>query len=209
MRKQDTVATQKLLRSVVWRRLDRVGLENCRLWKVPLDKVLKGKPAKGLVDYGFRLEGTVFITEKGKPYEVRYEVVCNENWETQIARIAVGGGASMKDTELRRDEHDHWKRDGKRLEAFDGLIDVDLAFTPATNTLPIRRLALKVGSQADVTTAWVKFPDLTVEPLRQRYMRRHPKQYRYESSTGFAANLDVDELGLIVRYGEVWERASE
>src|SRR5712664_99467 len=39
--------------------------------------------------------------------------------------------------------------------------DIDLAVTPATNTLPIRRLNLEVGQSQEVTAAWLKFPDLT------------------------------------------------
>ncbi len=87
-----------------------------------------------------------------------------------------------------------------------GCIDVDLGITPSTNTLPIRRLNLQVGESADVTAAWVRFPELTVEPLAQRYTRLDERRYRYESTTGFSAELEVDELGLVVRYGDIWER---
>jgi hypothetical protein len=44
-----------------------------------------------------------------------------------------------------------------------------IAVTPATNTLAIRRLSLEVGSSESIIAAWVKFPDLTVQPLSQRY----------------------------------------
>ncbi len=41
------------------------------------------------------------------------------------------------------DGHGHWRKaDGTALPQFDGCVDIDLAGTPFTNTLPIRRLGL-------------------------------------------------------------------
>jgi hypothetical protein len=86
---------------------------------------------------------------------------------------------------------------------------VDLGFSPSTNTLPIRRLGLAVDDSAEVRAAWVRFPQLTVEPLPQRYTRLGPDRYLYESlASDFRAELEVDDLGLIVRYPGVWERAA-
>jgi hypothetical protein len=86
---------------------------------------------------------------------------------------------------------------------------VDLAVTPSTNTLPIRRLDLAVGEGRDVVAAWVRFPGLTIEPLPQRYVRIAEHQYRYESRGGeFTAELEVDTLGVVVRYGSFWERVA-
>ncbi len=90
-----------------------------------------------------------------------------------------------------------------------GCLDVDLSVTPATNTLPIRRLALAEGAAAAVTAAWVRFPALTVEPLPQRYTRLGGGRYRYESDTGFVTEIESDDLGLVTRYGGGWERAAE
>ena len=78
--------------------------------------------------------------------------------------------------------------------------------TPATNTLPIRRLNLQIGSSESVIAAWIKFPDLTVEPVSQRYTRLSKNTYRYESNTGFSAEIVVDDLGLVTTYPNGWER---
>ena len=48
-----------------------------------------------------------------------------------------------------------------------GCIDLDLSFSPATNLLAIRRLALPVNEIAEVRSAWLTFPDLDLEPLDQ------------------------------------------
>ena len=78
--------------------------------------------------------------------------------------------------------------------------DVDLAVTPATNTLAIRRLSLQVGSSVSGIAAWIKFPELTVQLLSQRYTRLAQNTYRYESNTGFSAEIVLDDLGLVTAY---------
>lgn len=55
-------------------------------------------------------------------------------------------------------------------------------------------------------TAWVKFPELTVQTLSQRYIRLANDAYRYQSNTGFSAEIAVDDLGLVITYPSAWER---
>jgi hypothetical protein len=81
-----------------------------------------------------------------------------------------------------------------------------LAVTPATNTLPIRRLDLDIGKSESVTATWIKFPNLEIQPLSQRYTRIAANIYRYESDTGFSAEIVVDDLGLVITYPGCWER---
>jgi hypothetical protein len=89
-------------------------------------------------------------------------------------------------------------------------VDVDLEISPSTNTLPIRRLNLAIGESRELTAAWVRFPELTVEPLAQRYTRLAERRYRYESVvSGFTAELEVDDLGLVVTYEGLWQRVAE
>jgi hypothetical protein len=73
-------------------------------------------------------------------------------------------------------------------------------------TLAIRRLDLHVGSSESIIAAWVKFPELTVQPLSQRCTRIAKDTYRYESHTGFSAEIVVDDLGLVTVYPSGWER---
>ena len=87
----------------------------------------------------------------------------------------------------------------------DGCVDVDLGFTPSTNTLPIRRLGLKVGEEAKVSAAWLRYPQLTLERLDQTYRRTGELTWQYTSATGFAGALEVDEHGLVRRYEGGWE----
>jgi uncharacterized protein len=99
-----------------------------------------------------------------------------------------------------------WRCSGQQLPEIQGCEDVDLAVTPATNTLAIRHLNLQVGNGESVIAAWIKFPELTVQPLSQRYTRIAKDTYRYESDTGFSAEIVVDDLGLVTAYPNGWER---
>lgn len=72
--------------------------------------------------------------------------------------------------------------------------------TPATKTLPIGRLDLGIGESASIIAASIKFPELEIQPLSQRYTRTAKNTYRYESNTGFSAEIRVDEFGLVIDY---------
>jgi hypothetical protein len=68
-----------------------------------------------------------------------------------------------------------------------------------------RRLKLAVGASHEATAAWVRFPELEVQPLSQRYTRIDSDTYRYESATGYSTILRVDEKGLVNLYSGGWE----
>jgi hypothetical protein len=83
--------------------------------------------------------------------------------------------------------------------------DVDIAITPFTNTLPIRRLRLAVGESAEIDATYVAAPDFEVSTMRQRYTRVDEHRYRYESP-GFEALLTLDEHDLVTEYPGLWRR---
>jgi uncharacterized protein len=97
-----------------------------------------------------------------------------------------------------------WSRDGKQLPALDQCLDLDLEWSPSTNTLPIRRLGLALGDTKAVAAAWVRFPSLDVERLDQSYERIDERRYRYRSGR-FTADLAVDEDGVVLQYGVNWK----
>ncbi len=99
-------------------------------------------------------------------------------------------------------------RDGVLAPELAGALDVDLGFTPATNTLPIRRLALAVGESAPVRSAWLRFPEFRLEPLEQTYTRESEQTFRYRAQIDnepFVARLDTDVFGRVLSYEGLWE----
>jgi uncharacterized protein len=72
--------------------------------------------------------------------------------------------------------------------------------------LPINRLRLAIGEQAEIRAAWVLFPSLKVQAATQRYDRLDEHIYRYTSTaSGFTAKLRVDPIGLALCYEGIWE----
>jgi uncharacterized protein len=189
-------------RDVLWRLLDGIGLEHCRLTSDP---------------DGHVLAGIVVTMEDGSPVTIDYSVRCDRFWHTRDVSVSVARGGSLEVRTLRltSDGDGSWwsvaaGSENMSLRQISGCIDVDLAFTPATNTLPLRRHDMAVGGRVVVAAAWVQFPSLKLAMLNQRYTRLAVDRYRYDAPDhNFAALLEVDELGLVRTYEGLWERAAE
>ena len=82
-------------------------------------------------------------------------------------------------------------------------MDVDLSFTPATNTLPVRRLSLGIGEEVEIEVAWLVWPELALRAVRQRYARLSEYRYRY-TQDDFVAEIVVDDEGLVLEYEGLW-----
>ena len=181
---------QPIHRSLLWRRLDHEGHEFFHLLSEP--------PSR------WRLAGTVVFFE-GMPCRIDYEIFCDAQWRTRIAKIQGWVGEESVRHEVSVDSSGRWSLDGVEQPELDGCVDIDLEFSPCTNTLPIRRLGLAVGEAAPVRTAWVRFPGFRLELFEQVYTRLEEARYRFESADGeFVRNLEVDADGLILEYPDLW-----
>ena len=161
-----------LKRVVVWNNLLIDGRDYCGLWHTA-----EGWLRKGTV---------VGVLKDPRPLLASNEIQCDENWLTHRVQVDRTLGNDAKTLSLSVEKR-VWRSSAQELPGVRGCDDVDLALTPATNTLPIRWLNLQVGGSESVIAAWVKFPELTVQPLSQRYTRLGRDTYRYESNTGFSA----------------------
>jgi hypothetical protein len=100
-----------------------------------------------------------------------------------------------------------WKLNGTNQPEAAGCLDVDLSFTPATNLIAIRRLALDMGQASEAPAAWLRFPERTLVRLEQRYHRVALDTYDYHApSVGYAASLQVSDSGFVTYYPGLWER---
>lgn len=134
----------------------------------------------------------------------RYRVRADQSGITRRARIVSRAGEHL----IERDKAGQWTLDGQDVPAVAGAVDIDLGFTPATNTLPIRRLGLAIGEAADVTLAWFDPADRRLKPLRQRYRRLDTDHFRYGSPDhGFETDLTVDHFGAVTHYPGYWDAA--
>jgi hypothetical protein len=101
-----------------------------------------------------------------------------------------------------------WTVDTEPRPDLDEAVDIDLSFSPFTNTLPVRRLSLADGESADIVTAYVEAGSFRVSADPQRYTRLAVDRYRYESrDSDFVAELTVDADGLVIDYPGLFTRA--
>jgi hypothetical protein len=194
------------LRTVLWQRIYSPGSEWCAVEREP---------------DGWRLHGIVLTEVATAPVLVHYAVALATDWSTRVVEIAMRSGAASEPRTLKLtvapDQRWQIEREpglepampADDVVTLHDLVDVDLGFSPVTNTLPIRRLEPAIGEAIAVTAAWVRFPELTIEPLPQRYMRLAERRYRYESAGGaFVVEIEVDDLGLVTTYEGGWRRVA-
>ena len=151
---------------------------------------------------GFQLSGLILQAHDKLGYVVDYRIVVDASWVTKEVTVEIEGSRASP-LVLNRTANGEWHRNGQRLAGLTGITDIDLAWSPATNTLPIRRLGLSPRTSATVVAAWVRFPSLAIERLEQSYQRLEDQHYRYRAGD-FRAELEVDADGLVSSYAGNW-----
>jgi uncharacterized protein len=144
--------------SVLWRRLDTPGHDACRL----------GRRASG-----WWLEGAAVFRQEGAPAQLRYEALCDADWRTQEGRVHGWLGSDSRAFTITRTSEGVWTLDGVVVPGLEHCVDLDFGFTPATNLLPLRRLALDPGDAADAPAAWLNVVTGVLEPLPQPDGQQH------------------------------------
>lgn len=179
---------------ISWRRIDVVGLELLAL-SAAAERVWAESTVICLEDGGFRLDHA-------------WELTCD--WRALSLRVERRDADGHRTLTLERDG-DGWRVDGRRRPDLDGVDDPDLSVTPFCNTFVIRRTGRSRNASLTVDTAYVHGKDLTVTRSRQRYEYQAPGRFRYIDlgvATGFEADLQVDDHGIVQRYQHLFERVS-
>lgn len=173
-----------------WRRLDLPGLDEAGLRREP---------------GAWHLEGHAEFVEDRNRWELGYTVTCGTDWVTTRAMVKGHSGRGAIEANVVRSGDGSWALNGAAVPAVAGCTDVDLAFTPATNLLSLRRLDLAVGQEAEVVAAWLTFPEFSLIPLRQRYRRTSQTTYDYAApDLPFAGILSVTPEGFVLDYAGLW-----
>lgn len=177
-------------RRVTWRRTDEVTTDEHATLTVR--------------DTGLSLVGTVLGARDGIPLRLEYRVLTDGAGLTTAAHVRALLGFEQQTFALERSTKGVWSVNGKPDRSLKSCTDIDLGFSPSTNTLPIRRLRLGIGASKTIQAAWLRFPEMTLEKSAQAYTRLDEVTYRYESGS-FSAELTVDDDGLVASYS-VWQR---
>lgn len=189
-----TAKTDSAQATIIWRRLDLPGHDTAQL-RAAGDR--------------WQIDGVAVFAESGVGCCLRYAVVADSRWHTVSARVRGWKGDDDIDLDIAVDARRRWTLNGIPAPAAAGCIDIDLAFSPATNLLPVRRLGLSVGESRAAPAAWLTFPALAIARLDQTYSRLGDLQYGYESSGGaFRTTLTFLPSGLVAEYPGLWSSAA-
>ena len=173
------------------------------LWRHPATGTLE-RCTLGPTASGQRLAGTLVGEHKGAPIEIRYVIQTDTDWRTRDVGVYIVGGQSDARLALKADGAGHWTLDEGALPDLDGALDVDLGFTPATNTLAIKRLDLAVGETGTARAVWIGLPGEEVEAFDQTYERVEADRYQYRAGS-YVNELSVNAGGLVIAYPGEWE----
>ena len=107
-------------------------------------------------------------------------------------------------------QHRWGEINGSYRAELDGCADVELACTPFTATIPIRRLQLAVGEEATIDVIDIDVETLATSRQPVRYHRLAERTYRRTAiPTGAVRQFDVDEFGLVVDEAERFRRTDD
>jgi uncharacterized protein len=153
----------------------------------------------------YRLEtGAAFITQ------TLTVDVTGESWTRQMRLARHADGSWSCGTEKHGDGP--LPPAGGDVEAVRGALDCDLARSPLTNLMPVRRHRLhERQGEVDFLMAWVSVPDLGLHPSEQRYehVRRDKDRavVRYVGRhRGFVGELVFDPDGVVELYPDLARR---
>src|SRR6266576_1103855 len=133
---------------------------------------------------GWTMHGTIIALGRKGPTIAEYTIRCDTAWRTQNANISLRDDSGVRSLRVTLDR-EGWFENSRHKRSLAGCTDLDLEWSPSTNTIAIRRLKLPVGVRSGPQTAtWVRFPELTMEPLPQEYEHLDEDHYRYTSSGG-------------------------
>jgi len=132
--------------------------------------------------------------------------MCDLGWHTQQGEVHGWFGGTTVDFIIIRSAGREWTVNGAAVPGLEECIDLDFGFTPATNLLQLRRMALAQGQAVNAPVAWLDASMGTLDFLEQRYERRTETAYWYEAPRfEYAATLEVTPDGFITRYPGLWE----
>jgi hypothetical protein len=187
------ISNSQVICAGLWQWVQSPGLERFEFSRIGDERVFRG---------------TILTLSHDAPAEAKYEIACDRSFRTKNAKISLVDASGERT--LKIDARDgRWFENGRENQVVNGAIDIDLGWSPSTNTLPLKRLKLEIGqSSGEFVAAWVRFPELTLQPLPQEYIRLAERQYCYSSRGGaFVAKLTVDKDDLVMDYEGFWFRA--
>lgn len=176
-------------RHIVWQSLASPGLEHVRVRSEGDQVVAQGRTVRA---FGAVLE------------DLRWRIECDPDWRARSIRVLQHQRLHpLLSAEC--DGKGRWTVQAGHVEGtLTGCVDVDLAVTPFTNTLPVRRLAPWRADEEVRLRVVMADPEAgTFRPVRQSYVLLGEdegiRKFLYRNlDSGFSAELTVDPEGFVI-----------
>lgn len=98
--------------------------------------------------------------------------------------------------------------DEHHIPELDGILDIDIQWTPLTVSLPINRIPLEAGVEQQIPVAFISLPDLVIVPMIQSFTRIDDFHVRHISPGKPGPNdLRIDEHGYVEDYPGFFSRS--
>lgn len=185
-----------IIMDVMWKTFNGVGLEHLLLLKN---------------HENIKVNSVILTMRDNMPVRILYNIYCDLDWKVKKFDIQIFCD-KHKNIILQSDGNGIWTTDSNEsVEDLKGCIDIDISITPFTNTIPIRRLLLKVGESKEIKVVYVDIYNYSLTPVKQRYTcldsNLNGYKYRYENlNNGFTAEFFVDKEGIVIDYPDLFER---
>lgn len=141
-----------------------------------------------------------------EPFSASYALTSDESGVLRRLTVRTVRARGELHVTISRSEEGIWLVDhgaGVERTDFDGAVDVDLAFSPLFNALPMRRLALhRAAAEHQLPMVFVDLPSLEVTLVRQVYRTVSVGEPAVVNFTwdAFTADLTADADGLVLEY---------
>jgi hypothetical protein len=161
-----------------------------------------------LGECGLRATGSLVNAQQEgiEAYSASYSLITDEACVAQRLTVRTARATGEQYVTLTRSEEGVWLVDhgqGAKRTHFGGALDIDLAFSPLFNALPIRRLGLhRSVAQHDLPVVFVALPSLDVCWVAQTYRTVSLDEAAVVSisSDSWEAEFTVDADGLVLEY---------
>ena len=132
--------------------------------------------------------------------DVHYVLRLSPTWH--VRQFLLFRDVDTPDLWLALDTNYRWgEMNGAYRPELDGCVDIDLACTPFTASLPIRRLGLDrlgVGEAAELPVIAVDVETLAADPVVVRYEHVADQRWRRVAPGGAVREFELDDHGLVV-----------
>ncbi|TXK15767.1 putative glycolipid-binding domain-containing protein [Microbacterium wangchenii] len=179
----------------------------------------RGVDDPGRIDHAVVRMGAESMSAHGtsttSTYATSWDLDVGPGWVTRALRVSAHADGWSRALVLTRETDGTWSArtsvDGhcelvppglSDPRDIGGAIDCDLALSPVTDTMPIRRLGLLSGDvpATGLVMAWVEVPSLRVIRSDQSYASSGALVHYRSLTRGVAVDLDVDHHGIVVNY---------